>query len=190
MMTPFLLIHSTCEISTSHVEVAVIASTKVGISARHRCGVASHELFVALISPLLAEVAQVQGLALLHGMHRYGESTQDELPVLLAPFLTPLLHLRVMQQGLQVVPVQLRRLLQLQDLQGGQHGHHLQLAIGYHLHILGRGQSTKAAGSVSEQLGAATHISAHHAHAGQTSLQYRHRQPFCHRALQARAAAR
>ncbi len=122
-------------------------------------------------------------------MHRYGETTQDELPVLLTPFLTPLLHLRVMQQRLQVLPVQLWRLLQLQDLQGGQHGHHLQLAIGYHLHILGRGQSAKAAGSISEQLRAATHISAYHAQAGQTSLQYRHRQPFRHRALQATAAA-
>lgn len=59
MMTPFLVILSMCEISASHVDVAVIASTQAGISAQHRCGVASHELILALIAPLLAEVTQV-----------------------------------------------------------------------------------------------------------------------------------
>lgn len=58
-MTPFLVNLPVCEISASHVEVAVIASTKAGISAQHRRGIASHELILALIAPLLAEVTQV-----------------------------------------------------------------------------------------------------------------------------------
>jgi len=56
-------------ITTSRVEVATIMTTQLGIAARHRCGVASHELYsivlystalyFALIALLLTQVTQV-----------------------------------------------------------------------------------------------------------------------------------